>query len=368
MSNRLFNRLSEWAILKDDGELADKVQQLTGKVPDHSTISRNRIDRFAGTGVYQEIFDEIVLQAMRRKLIDGKTLYTDSTHLKANANKNKHEKKLVEKSTRTYLEELDADIEREREAHGKKPLKPKDEPLEKKEIKSSTTDPDSGYMHRDGKPKGFFYLDHRTVDSKHALITDAHVTPGNVHDSVPYLSRLDRQSERFGFDIKNVGVDAGYYTAAICKGLSERGIYGAMPYVRPMGQPGMFKKRNFVYDEYYDCYLCPAGQVLNYSTTNREGFHEYKSNSSVCCQCSRLNECTRSRNHVKVITRHVWEAHKEKVDDQRLTPSFGGVFHFPDSAGSRSWLVGFISHQIDDSKKVDQMGDQELPEAVETCF
>jgi len=27
----------------------------------------------------------------------------------------------------------------------------------------SRTDPDSGYMVRDGKPKGFFYLDHRTV-------------------------------------------------------------------------------------------------------------------------------------------------------------------------------------------------------------
>ena len=30
---------------------------LTGKVPDHSTISRNRIGRFAGSEVYQEIFD-----------------------------------------------------------------------------------------------------------------------------------------------------------------------------------------------------------------------------------------------------------------------------------------------------------------------
>jgi len=293
---------------------------LMGKVPDHSTISRNRIDRFAGTGVYQEIFDEIVLQAMKRKLIDGKTLYTDSTHLKANANKNKHEKKLVEKSTRSYLAELDADIAQERSAHGKKPLKPRDDAPEIKEIKSSTTDPDSGFMHRDGKPKGFFYLDHRTVDATHALITDAHITPGNVHDSVPYLDRLDRQTERFGFEIKNVGVDAGYHTAAICKGLSDRNIYGTMPYTRPMGKPGLFKKRDFIYDEYFDCYLCPAGRVLHYSTTNRDGFHEYKSNSSTCGQCPQLSKCTTSRNHVKVIARHVWEEHKEKITDQRLTP------------------------------------------------
>ena len=55
--------------------------------------------------------------------------------------------------------------------------------------KVSTTDPESGYMVRDGKPEGFFYLDHRTVDHKFNIITDVHVTPGNVHDSVPYVSR-----------------------------------------------------------------------------------------------------------------------------------------------------------------------------------
>ena len=39
--------------------------------------------------IYQEIFDEIVLQAIRRNMVGGKVLYTDSTHLKASANKNK---------------------------------------------------------------------------------------------------------------------------------------------------------------------------------------------------------------------------------------------------------------------------------------
>jgi len=159
---------------------------LRGKVPDHSTISRNRQDRFAGTGVYQEIFDEIVLQTMKRKLVEGKTLYSDSTHLKAGANKNKYEKQPEGKSTRSCLAELDEAVGQDRAEHGKKPLKPQAEEPELKETKVSTTGPDSGYMVRDGKPKGFFYLDHRTVDAKHSLITDVHVTPGNVHDSMPY--------------------------------------------------------------------------------------------------------------------------------------------------------------------------------------
>src|SRR5690606_14919608 len=94
-------------------------------------------------------------------------------------------------------------------------LKKKRIQLEEREIRVSTTDPDSGYMVRDGKPEGFFYLDHRTVDGKYNFITDVYVTPGNIHDSVPYLERLDRQINRFGFQVEEVALDAGYLTMPI---------------------------------------------------------------------------------------------------------------------------------------------------------
>ncbi len=42
-------------------------------------------------------------------------------------------------------------------------------------MKISTTDPESGNMVRQGKPEGFFYLDHRSVDGKHNLVTDVYV-------------------------------------------------------------------------------------------------------------------------------------------------------------------------------------------------
>ena len=90
---------------------------LRDKVPDHSTISRNRQKRFKATGVYQEIFDEIVCQAIRLKLVDGRTLYTDSTHLKASANKRKHVEQQVAQSTRSYLGELDEAVQADRIAH-----------------------------------------------------------------------------------------------------------------------------------------------------------------------------------------------------------------------------------------------------------
>lgn len=193
----------------------------------------------------------------------GAVLYTDSTHLKANANKNKFDVAEVAVKPREYLAALDEAISEDRAEHGKNPLKPSDAEPETRPIKVSRTDRDSGYMVRDGKPKGFFYLDHRTVDGRHAIITDTHVTPANVHDSVPYLRRLDRQRDGFGFNIRAVGVDAGYAAAAIAQGLEERNIYGVLGYRTPTHRDGYFYKR-VPHEEKLDVYIYPNGQFLAY--------------------------------------------------------------------------------------------------------
>jgi transposase len=292
---------------------------LKDKVPDASTISQNRRRRFNQSAICQDIFDEIVWQAMKIGMVDGKVLYTDSTHLKANANKNKFELKEVKKSTKGYLDELEKDIEKEREDHGQKPLKPGPGEPEEKEVKVSTTDPESGYMVRDGKPKGFFYLDHRTVDGKFSIITDSHVTPANVHDSIPYLERLDRQTERFGFEVEAVGLDAGYFTASICKGLEDREIFGVIGYRRPTHRKGYFRARDYEYFADGDYYICPGEEKLYYRTTNRVGYREYASDPRVCKGCPHLSKCTQSANHTKVVTRHVWQDYKERLDAHRLT-------------------------------------------------
>lgn len=293
--------------------------RLTDKVPDASTLSQNRRRRFTGTDIEQQIFDAIVEQAIEHRLIGGRVFYSDSTHLKASANKNRHDLHQVAQTPAAYLAELEAAIDTDRTAHGKKPLPKKDEDAPTKEIKVSRTDPEAGYMVRDGKPTGFFYFDHRTVDGAHALITDIHVTPANVHDSGPYLERLDRMRERFDFDVAAAGLDAGYFTPAICKGLEARNIYGVIGYRRPNHREGYFYKRDYTYDRAADAYVCPAGQFLPYRTTNRVGYREYASAAGQCANCPMKGQCTQSAAGVKVVTRHVWEDFKEAVAAHRLT-------------------------------------------------
>ena len=294
--------------------------KLTEAVFDASTLSQNRRRRYKDTSVAQDIFDNIVEQAIVQGLVDGQVLYTDSTHLKANANKNRYDKAVIAKSRADYWEALDAAVEAERLAHGQKPLKDKPRDPPSGETKVSRTDPDSGYMVRDGKPTGFFYLDHRTVDGRYNIITDTHATPANVHDSIVYLSRLDRQRQRFDFDVQFVGLDAGYATAGIAKGLDERDITGVMGYRRPTPpKPGKMGPKAFTYEAELDGYRCPQGQLLAYATTDRSGYRHYRSDPNICRDCPLLASCTSNAKAQRTITRHVWQDIKAKVDAHRLT-------------------------------------------------
>lgn len=208
---------------------------------------------------------------------------------------------------------------------------------ETREVRQSTTDPDSGFMSRDQKQEMFCYLDHRTTDMKFNIITDAFVTPGNVHDSVPYLQRLDRQIERFKLEVEAVALDSGYFTNPICKGLSDRNVFGVIAHRRYHPTRGLFPKWKFTYDPEANSYLCPNGQRLPYRTTTREGYREYKSDPKECVDCPLLEECTRSKSHQKVVTRHIWEDHKEKVRLNRLSKSGKELYKYRKEKIERSF-------------------------------
>jgi IS5 family transposase len=306
-------------------------------VPHHTTISWNRQHRFNDTDIFQELFDEIVLHAMNHKMVGGRVLFSDSTHLKANANKHKYTKQEIEVETREYFDELNKAVEEDRIAHGKKPLKEKEEKKETKEIRISTTDPECRFMSRENNQEMFCYLDHLTTDMKFNIITDEYVTPGNVHDSVPYLSRLDRQVQRFGFKVEAVALDSGYLTNPICRGLSDRNIFGVIAHRRFHPTTGLFPKWKFTYNKERDLYGCPNNQELPYITTSREGNKEYKSDSKRCENCPLLSQCTRSKNKKKVVTRHVWEEHKEKVRENRLSKSGKMLYKFRKEKIERSF-------------------------------
>lgn len=301
--------------------------EINDPVPHFSTFGKNYTRRFKDTDLFEQIFSKILEDCYKWKFVDPTEVFVDATHVKARANSKKMRKRIATEEALFYEELLKKEINQDRVAHGKKELKEKDDDSDDgnapssgggtktKEIKESTTDPESGWFHK-GEHKQVFAYAVETACDKNGWILGYTVSPGNQHDSRTFKGLYDK--------IKDIGIekliaDAGYRTPAIAKLLLDDGITPVFPYKRPMTKDGFFKKYMYTYDEYYDCYICPNNQVLRYSTTNREGYREYKSCKYVCETCPYLNQCTESKEHIKVVNRHIWDDYLEICEDIRYT-------------------------------------------------
>ena len=285
--------------------------------PHYSTFSQNYIRRFKGTDIFEKIFVNIVEQAIKYKLVKGETFFTDSTHKKANANKNKFHEEVTQvvQQRKQWIED---EINKERKIQGKKEFDFKDK-IEEKKIKVSETDSESGYYHRDNKEKGFMYLDHRTVDSKCNIIVDCFVTKGNVHDSVPFIDRAEYIKHKYGFDIKEWALDSGYDTLDIKKYFEDNNIFGVIGYRSYQQGNTEIRKWRFKYNKEKDCYICPkTGVILPYTGRVDKLGYKYYSDRTNCTGCPEINKCCKAQGY-RIIRRHIVEELNENARERRLS-------------------------------------------------
>jgi transposase len=314
---------------------------LTDPVPHFTTPGKNYSRRWKDSGLFEELFDHVVKQAIDAGYIDGRMIFTDSSHLKANANKRRIAKEGAQGVTLEDVararerhvaarraeqeacasgdsteDDLLAAVNADREAHGLKPLpvleeEPEPE-LSVEQITASLTDPEAAMLRREGKPDGFHYLQHRTVDGLHGFTLDVFVTSAAMTDAQVYPTCLKRV-DRFKLEVQQAGVDAGYNTLQNLRLLSKRQIEAAVAYRRHPTPKGLMGKWRFKYDSAVDAYRCPAKRWLTYVTTTRDGYRVYRSDPSVCSTCPLLGQCTRSSTKQKVIHRHVHEHLREEA-------------------------------------------------------
>lgn len=350
-------------------------------VPNHSTYSKNLERKFIESDLFKQIFTHIIKQAYENGFIDVSNVFGDSTHVKANANKNKNHDEIVENTENIYYEDLLKDINEDRKAHGKKEITKKDfynkekpntsntQSMDDEQIKSSdqediideyidengntkvvTSDPetgeikekecaknykhikvsnvdsDSGYYHKGEHEKVFAYTASALCD-KNGFVIETYLAPGNYHDSITFKGLYDNYAKNFLYDeTELVCLDNGYVGPSVAKTVIDSGKEILLPYKRPMTKDGFFKKDEYVYDEYFDKYICPNNEWLDYSTTNKKGYREYKSNPEKCKTCPFLNKCTHSKNHVKVVTRHVWDNYVEQATDTRYKIGYKEIY------------------------------------------
>lgn len=325
-------------------------------VPHFSTFGKNYTRRFKGTDLFEQIFQRILSECFAAEIVDPSVVFVDSTHVKARANSKKYHDELAEEQALWYEKELKAEIQVDREAHGKRPLKdlntvndeddtadensednetppPPSEVSSKgkpnkntskkkaarqkkeKHHKKSTSDPESGWF-RKGEHKHVFAYSVGTVCDQSGIILGYSVHPGNENDGRTFPAVFEKVAD---LPIKLVVGDSAYKTPAIARLLSLRGVDLLSAYKRPQTKKDFFPKHEYAYDEFHDCYICPGNQVLSYHTTNRNGYREYRSKPEMCASCPHLKQCTESKTHLKTVTRHVWEEFLEQAEENRYT-------------------------------------------------
>lgn len=128
------------------------------------------------------------------------------------------------------------------------------------------------------------------------------------------------------YEVETIVADSAYKTPHICKKVFEDGRVLSTAYKRPQTMKGGHEWWKYVYDEYYDCVLCPEYQVLPYHTTNREGYREYRSDPKICATCPTRHLCTNSKDCVKTVQRHIWKDYEELAEDVRYTPKYRELY------------------------------------------
>lgn len=135
--------------------------------------------------------------------------------------------------------------------------------------------PDTGVFHKGEHKKCFVYEAHTACD-KNNLILAVNVTFGNIHDSVAF-NDLYKGIFNYCPNHQTVVVDSAYKTPHICKEMFETGRVLFSGCKCSISKREGYYTYDYIYDEFYDSIIYPENQVLHYSTTNREGYREYKS-------------------------------------------------------------------------------------------
>ena len=293
--------------------------RVSESVPHFATVSYNFRHRFEENTV-EKIFAWILEEVEAAGYLAPDVVFVDGTHIKANANLKKQIKAAIPAAAKAYEKQLREEVNADREQHGKKPFDddPPDGGTPVKEVTQSLSDPESGLFHK-GEHKKCFAYSAQTVCDRHNYVLGVEVNPGNIHDSTAFNALYEKVTERFP-EIEVVTADAAYKTPWICKRILDDGRKPSMPYKRPMTRKGTHEWWKYVYDEYYDCVICPEYQILAYSTTNKRGYREYKSNPEVCVNCPTRHLCTAARNCQKIVERHIWSRYVEQAEDIRHSP------------------------------------------------
>ena len=246
---------------------------LTDRVPDHSTFSKNRHGRFRESELLRHLFETTVARCIEEGLVSGQRMAIDASLIEADANKQNStpkeewdassiDPKDSPRAVREYLDTLD-----EAAFGAASEVQPKF---------TSHSDPASQWTAARKGPAFFSYSDNYLIDTDHGVIVDVEATRSIRQAEVGSTkTMLKRVKERFDLHPELLIADTAYGTGPLLGWLVDRKIAPHIPVFDKSGRnDGTWTRADFEWDAKNDQYICPEGHALkqfrrNYSDPNR---------------------------------------------------------------------------------------------------
>jgi transposase len=307
---------------------------LDGRVPDHSTFSRNRHGRFRQSDILRRLFESVVERRLAEGLVGGQGFAVDASLIAADANKQRSIPsdawppddlgKRAAPAVREYLATLDD------AAFGAA-----------REVTPKFISPSDPAAQWTGAHKGhafFAYAANYLIDTEHAVIVDVEASRA-IRQAEVGASRtmLDRSAERFGLKPDHLAADSAYGSAANLAWLvRERQIAPHIPvFDRSTRTDGTFSRSDFAFDAERNLYTCPEGKELMQfrrtfavprSGVTKDGTRLYRGSRSDCGPCRLKAQCC-PNTPARKIPRDIDEDARDVARALATTPAFEASRH-----------------------------------------
>ena len=299
---------------------------LDGRVPDHSTFSKNRHGRFRDSDLLRRLFEAVLARCIAEGLVGGEGFAVDGSLIKADANRQKGVEgtgglppENVSRAAREYLAVLD-----DAAFGAATPVVPKF---------VSPADPASRWTGADGGLAYFAYCTNYLIDLDHAVIVDVEPsTAVRQAEIAAAKTMIERTRERFDLWPERLAADTGYGSAAMLGWLvHEQGIEPHIPvFDKSARKDGTFSRAEFAYDHDSDTYRCPGGKVLMHYrrafATPRTDLPpddtiRYRASKADCDACGLKPRCC-PNTPARKVTRSIHEGARDIARDIAKTDAY----------------------------------------------
>jgi transposase len=307
------------------------------KIPDHSTFSRARHERFRESDIFRRVFERVVEACMGAGLVGGEGLAVDASLIVADANKQRSvpgsewnkecDPQAASRAVKEYLRTLDdAAFGRASEVSPKF---------------VSPSDPAAQWTGAMRGPAFFAYADNYLVDVKFGVIVDVEASRAIRQAEVGAAKRmLERTQKRLGITAKSLAADTAYGSAATLNWLvNEKKIAPHIPVIdKSKREDGSLSRDDFRFDKDRNVYVCPRGKFLHTTGTIHSGETIlYRARTYDCGPCPMKAKCCPKAPERK-IPRSIYE------DTRDVARALAGTAAFEQSRRDRKRVEMLFAH------------------------